>query len=122
MMKTNVLIAIMLLFMMTVGKTMAQPDPPNMEDMVKQQTEWMTKELSLTAKQLPVIDSLNRVAGLLRQNAFDDSQGDFEAIRPAMEKINAVMLPKYKAILTKQQFDLFNEKQKERMERGPGPE
>ena len=91
------------------------------EERAKAQVERMEKLLTLTADQKTKIQAaeleLAKKSDTLRQN----SQGDREGMRTAMEEINKTRDTKYKAILTADQFKKYTadreQRQKEMAER-----
>lgn len=112
------ILPILMMVMITIVGAKAQP-PRDPEKMAQRETEWMKKDLSLTDKQIPVVDSLNLVFAKERHKAFESANGDFDQVRSSMEKINQDAEAKFKAVLTEEQFKLYVQKRSERR-RGPG--
>lgn len=110
-MKNIITISFLLIAFATL-QLKAQPSF-NPEDMAKRESEWMKKELSLTEKQIPVVDSLNIAIAKQRQQVFETNQGNFDAIRPEMNKITALAEKNLKEVLSKEQFDIYLKKRDE---------
>ncbi|MDR1762617.1 MAG: DUF4890 domain-containing protein [Dysgonamonadaceae bacterium] len=82
------------------------------EDFAKRQTEWMTKELNLTDAQIAPVDSVNLLYAKKQQELFKPD-GDREAMREAMQTINAEKEAAFAKILTEEQFKTYKEKSRE---------
>jgi len=80
----------------------------NPEDMAKRQTEWMTKELSLTDAQVAPVDSINLVYAKKQAELFKPD-GDREAMREKMTALNAEKEKAFAAVLTEEQLKKYKE-------------
>jgi hypothetical protein len=92
------------------------------EETAKRTTEWMTKELKLTEKQIPKVDSINLVYAKRQSELFRNAQGgDRSQMREAAQKLNTEKETALKPILTEKQLEAYKkELEKQRAARGGG--
>ena len=90
----------------------------NPEEMAKQTTEWMKTELKLTDDQVTKVEAINLSIAQERTKMIENAAGDFEAMRPEMEKLNAKTLEEFGKVLTKEQLEEY---QKQAAQRRGGP-
>ena len=89
------------------------------EERAKVQTERMEKLLTLTADQKTKIQEIDLELSKEMSNLMQNNQGDRDAIRSAMEKIDKIRDEKYKAFLSADQFKKYLEDKEQRLkERG----
>ncbi len=84
------------------------------EDMAKQQTEWMTKELTLDKGQVEKISVMNLKYSKELQKTWQENQGNREAMRSAMTKLTEEKDKELKKVVTEDQFKLYKKKVAER--------
>ena len=91
------------------------------EERAKSQTERVVKLLTLTADQKTKIQAIELELAKKMDTLRQNSQGDREGMRTAMEEINKTRDTKYKAVLTADQFKKYTadneQRQKEMAER-----
>ncbi len=84
------------------------------EEMAKQQTEWMTKELTLDEGQVEKVSVINLKYSKDLQKTWQQNQGNREAMRSAMTKLTEEKDKELKKVLTEDQFKLYQKKVAER--------
>jgi hypothetical protein len=104
------------------GQGQGQRQRRSPEEMAKSNTEWMTKELNLNAKQKVAVDSINLVYAKAQVAAFQSSQnGDREKAREAREKLNTDKEKALTKVLSKDQLAKYKKRNEElRNRRGQG--
>jgi hypothetical protein len=80
------------------------------EDRAKQETEWMKKDLALTAQQLVKVDSINLKYAKKSADLRSQMQGqDREARMAKMQEIQGQKETELKAVLTEDQLKKYKE-------------
>jgi len=119
----KILFAIVCLFALTLTVS-AQPGGGNRrtpEENAKRMTDMMKTELNLTPAQVTPVDSINLVFAQAQAKLFEKANGDRDAIREDMQKLNALRLEAYGKVLTQEQLDAYKKMMEERMRnRGNG--
>jgi hypothetical protein len=87
------------------------------EEDVKQRVERMAETLELDAEQKKKILKLELDFYNKMQTVRSNNQGDFEAMRSAMQESRKQRQEKYKEILTKPQMDKLTQLMEQRMQR-----
>ncbi len=104
-------------FLMLAGSALAQP----MRMTPEQRTDSLAAQLDLTKEQKPKVLELFKSMDAARRQAFQDSQGDRDAMRAAMQSVREDGDKKLKAILTEDQYQKYQKMQAEmRARRGMG--
>jgi len=119
----KVLFAIICLFALTLTVS-AQPGGGNRrtpEENAKRMTDMMKTELNLTPAQVTPVDSINLVFAQAQAKLFEKANGDRDALRDDMQKLNVLRLEAYGKVLTQEQLDAYKKMMEERMRnRGNG--
>jgi len=121
----NILFSIITVLFVCIATNM-QAQPPhkefNAEEMSKQQTEMMKKELNLTDKQTTDVSAINLKYAKKMENQRKNAQGDREAMRKEMDTMREEKNAEFKKVLTADQYKKWQEKEEEMMKnRGRGP-
>jgi len=115
-MKKLFVISIMLLA--TVSLVRAQQfQQMSAEERAKVQTERMEKLLTLTADQKTKIQAIDLELSKEMTTLMQNSQGDREGMRTAMQAIDKKRDDKYKAVLTAEQFKKYLTDKEQRQRR-----
>jgi Spy/CpxP family protein refolding chaperone len=85
------------------------------EEMAARNTEWMTKELNLTAEQKTSVDSINLLYAKAQQILFQSFEGERDKIREAMTALNEEKEKALTEILTAEQLKAYKDKASQRM-------
>jgi periplasmic protein CpxP/Spy len=86
----------------------------------QERTDKMAKDLSLTKEQqAKVLDILTKSQESMKK-VRDESNGDREAMRPAMQKLRQESDDQLKKVLTKDQLDTFEKQRSEAQDRQRG--
>jgi hypothetical protein len=80
------------------------------EEMAKRTTEWMTKELNLTAGQTAPVDSINLLFAQAQQILFQSFDGERDKIREAMTALNQEKEKALTGVLTEEQLELYKKR------------
>lgn len=88
----------------------------NSEEMIKQQTEQMVKDLNLNADQSKKVEALNKKYGEKMAQAFQNANDDREKRREQMQKMREDKDVELKAILTADQYKKHTEIEQKRIE------
>lgn len=88
----------------------------NSEEMIKQQTEQMVKNLNLNADQSKKVEALNKKYGEKMAQAFQNANDDREKRREQMQKMRDEKDEQLKAILTADQYKKHTEMEQKRIE------
>ena len=108
----------LLIALLNVGIAVSQP-PQNggqrmtIEERVKRNTEWMTKELNLTQEQIVLVDSVNVLFTKVQQAYIQAVDGDRNKIRDAMLTLNQEKEEALAKILTNEQLEHYKIKVQE---------
>ena len=123
-MKKFFVVSIMLL--VTVSFAIAQQGQGQRQQMTpeeraKTETERLEKLLSLTAAQKTKVQAIELEIGKEMSALRQNSQGNRDSMREAMQKLNAKRETKYKEVLTADQFKKYQADNEQRQrERGQG--
>ena len=99
----------------------AQRSQRSPEEVAKETTEWMKRELKLKPEQETKVDSINLVFAHARAELIRRANGDIASIREDMRKLNALRAEEFEKHLTKEQMKAYNKAMEERQRnRGQG--
>jgi len=84
------------------------------EEMAKQQTEWMKKELKLSAGQEQKMYNINLETAKKMRQTWEKHKGNREAIQEEMKVTRRQKDKEMKEVLTKEQYELYKKKLDER--------
>lgn len=112
-MKKLLVIGIMLAATVSLAKAQ-QFQQMSAEERAKVQTERMEKLLTLTAEQKSKIEAIDLELSKEMTKMMQNSQGDREAMRSAMQEIDKKRDEKYKTFLSADQFKKYLEDKAER--------
>jgi periplasmic protein CpxP/Spy len=90
----------------------------NPEEMAKGLTDRMTTEIKLNDKQKTEISAINLKYTKKTMEIFQANQGNWEVIRTKMEESRTLKNNEVKAVLTDEQYKLYEEFMKKWMEEG----
>ena len=102
-MKKLFAVSIMLVAMISFA-TAQQRQMMSAEERAKSQTERLDKLVTLTADQKTKIQAIDLELAKKMNTVMQNSQGDRDAMRTAMQEINKTRDEKYKEVLTDEQF------------------
>ena len=102
-MKKLFAVSIMLVAMISFA-TAQQRQMMSAEERAKSQTERLDKLVTLTADQKTKIQAIDLELAKKMNTVMQNSQGDRDAMRAAMQEINKTRDEKYKEVLTDEQF------------------
>ena len=98
----------------------SQPQPPSAESMAQRETEWMTKELSLSEDQVKKVNAINLKYAEKQAEMFQGGPGgDFEAMQKKMKEINDQKRAEFEGVLTAEQLKKYDDYVAQN-QRGPG--
>ncbi len=97
------------LFLIIAGSLYAQP----MRMTPEQRTDSLAVQLNLTKEQKPKVLEVFKSMDAARRKAFEDAQGDRDAMRAAMQSAREDGDKKLKEILTKEQYEKYQKMQDE---------
>lgn len=100
------LLFVLSVMLMTSVAAMAQPDP---KEFVAMQMERYQPEMKMTAEQTPKFEAALLASFEKMMKVFQDSNGDMEAMRTGMEKVNTETTNKIKEIVSPEQFKKYEE-------------
>ena len=86
---------------------------PSAEEIAQRNTDWMKKDLNLTADQIAPVDSINLVYAKEQVALMQSSSGDHQSMRTAMQDLMAKKADALSSVLTKEQMDLYKQKMSE---------
>lgn len=89
------------------------------EEVAKDQTEKMIKDLSLTKEQVPVVLKINIYYAEEMAQLRRKANGDRETMREAMMNLGNRKSKEMKAVLTKKQYRKYESMQEQHMKSGP---
>lgn len=98
------------------GSLWAQP----MRMTPEQRTDSLAVQLDLTKEQKPQVLEVFKSMDAARRKAFEDAQGDRDAMRAAMQSAREDGDKKLKEILTKEQYEKYQKLQEEMRARRNG--
>ena len=84
------------------------------EEMAKQQTEWMKKELKLSAEQEQKMYNINLETAKKMRQTRERHSGNREAMQEEMKVTRRQKDKEMKEVLTKEQYELYKKKLDER--------
>ena len=84
------------------------------EENAKQTTEWMTAELKLTAEQIPQVEAINLSMAKERTQLMQNSGGNMDSAREAMQKLTEKTEEALSKILTNEQLDEYKKQAAQR--------
>ena len=104
--------------LLSINVAFCQPPPGGgqrmtIEERAKRTTEWMTKELDLTQKQVVAVDSINLLYIKVQQSYFQAVDGDRDKIREAMVTLNKEKEESLSKVLTPEQLEKYKVKNQE---------
>jgi len=105
-----------LLLVLGAAAAAAQPMRMNPEE----RTEQLATSLSLTPEQKPKVLEIFKAADEARRKAFEEREGDRDAMRQVMQKQREETDAKLKAVLTEEQFAQYEKLRTERRRSRPG--
>jgi hypothetical protein len=73
----------------------------------QERVDKMTKDLSLTKDQQTKALAIFTKSSESMRKLFEENQGDFEAVRPAMQKVRQETDDQLKKVLTKDQYEKY---------------
>ncbi len=97
------------LFLLLAAGSLAQP----MRMSPEQRTDSLAVRLNLTKEQKPKVLEVFKSMDEARRKAFDDAQGDRDAMRAAMQSVREDGDKKLKTILTEEQYQKYQKMQEE---------
>ncbi len=100
-------VALLASFLLIAGTVLAQP----MRMTPEQRTDSLAVQLNLTKEQKPKVLDVFKSTDAARRKAFEDSQGDRDAMRAAMQSAREDGDKKLKEILTKEQYEKYQKLQ-----------
>jgi hypothetical protein len=83
------------------------------EAIAKRNTEWMTKELNLTAEQVAPVDSINLVFAKAQQVIFQSAGEDRQKFRENLQALEKEKETSLSGVLTAEQLELYKKKREE---------
>lgn len=112
-MKKILLTTVLLLSVSLITLAQNRRERPSPEDMAKRNTEWMTKELSLTEDQIVLVDSVNLVFAKAQQRIFEEIGENFEGVRETMQALEEEKVKAFSEVLSEDQLELYKKKRDE---------
>jgi hypothetical protein len=88
----------------------------NPEEMAARQTEQMTTDLKLDAKQKTEVEVINKKYAQKMGEIFKTNQGNREVVLAKMQEMNTQKNAELEKVLTANQYKLFTEQEKKRQE------
>lgn len=132
-MKKFFLMAVMLLTVtsLTFAQERGNRQRPSAEESAKAETEWMTKELKLTEKQVTSVNTINLETAKAQQKLRESASGDFSKVRESMQALQTEKEKSLAKVLSSEQMETYKKKVAERRQnrgnrgegrgnRGPG--
>ncbi|MDR0541946.1 MAG: hypothetical protein LBH19_07005 [Dysgonamonadaceae bacterium] len=116
-MKNLMMFALSLLLSTTLAFAQGQPrqrgnggQRPSVEQMAQRQTEWMTRELNLSADQIAAVDSINVLFAKAQETLRETLGNDRGKMREAMTALNQEKDKALEKVLTTEQLELYRKK------------